>query len=81
MAGIKIKKQASRDALKQEGIFDLNQRGFKIFMGLRFCRNLLFSRRQCGCDACEPLRIGKGDLVVLPAGMKCTLDFRQTILL
>lgn len=84
MSGIKVEKQASRDALRQKGIFEWPIWSKEVskfpwtYDSAEICY-FLEGDVVVTPDGGEPLRIGKGDLVVFPAGMSCTWDIKQAV--
>lgn len=84
MSGIKIEKQASRDVLKQKGIFEwpVWTKEISTFPWIYDADETCYFLEGdvvVTPEGGEPLRIGKGDLVVFPAGMSCTWDIKQAV--
>lgn len=84
MSGVKIEKQAPRDRLKQKGIFEWPiwtkevSRFPWTYDASETCY-FLEGDVIVTPEGGEPVRMGKGDLVVFPAGMSCIWDIKQAV--
>lgn len=84
MSGIKVEKQPSQEMLKQAGIFDWpiwTKEVSKFPWTYDAAETCYFLEGDVIVtpDGGTPVNIGKGDLVVFPAGMSCVWEIKQAV--